>query len=75
MKTIKKLDINELTLKQKLGMLDALFLSPIYSEEEKEYAFELIRRRELGAIWIQQNVPGAYELVKKCARSRITPFS
>ena len=65
MEQVKFLDINELTLKQKLGMLDALFLSPIYSEEEKEYAFRLIRRRELGAIWIQQNVPGAYELVKK----------
>ena len=65
MKIIKKLDINELTLTQKLGMLDALFLSPTYTEDEKEYAFELIRRRELGAVWIQHNVPGAYQLVKK----------
>ena len=65
MKQVKNLNINELTLTQKLGMLDALFLSPIYPEDEKEYAFELIRRRELGAVWIQHNVPGAYELVKK----------
>ena len=65
MKNITPLKAEELTLEQKLGMLDTLFLSPTYPDEKKEYAFDLIRRREIGSIWIQQSVPGAYELVKK----------
>lgn len=65
MKELSMLKIEDLTLEQKLGMLDALFLSPAYSDKEKEYAFDLIRRRSLGAIWIQQSTPGAFELVKK----------
>ncbi len=65
MKKVTMLKIEELTTEQKLGMLDALFLSPAYPDEDKEYAFELIRRRSLGAIWIQVSMPGAIELVKK----------
>ena len=65
MKKITTLKAEELTLEQKLGMLDCLFLSPEYPEEDKEYAFDLIRKRSLGAIWIQASTPGALDLVRE----------
>ena len=65
MKKIKKLNFNELTLDQKLGMLEAGYLSPNTSEEDREYVFDLIRKRSLGAIWIQWNTKGAEDYVKR----------
>ena len=65
MKTVTELNINELTLDQKLGMLEAGYLSPNTSEEDREYVFDLIRKRSLGAIWIQWNTKGAEDYVKR----------
>ena len=65
MKNLTKLNINEMSLDQKLGMLDAAYLSASMTDEQKEYIYELIRRRELGAVWVQWHLGGAAPLVKK----------
>ena len=42
MKEIKALKIEELTLEQKIGMLDAAYIARHYDPEELEYVFDLI---------------------------------
>ena len=41
MKTVSKLDINSLTLDQKLGMLEAGYLSKNVTKENKEYTCKI----------------------------------
>lgn len=65
MKEIKALKIEELTLEQKIGMLDAAYIARHYDPEELEYVFDLIRNRSLGAVWIQIGVKGGDELIAK----------
>ena len=65
MKKLTMLNINDMSIDQKLGMLDAAYLSQSMTSEQKDYIFELIRRRELGAVWVQWHLGGAAPLVKK----------
>lgn len=55
MKEIKELKFEELTLEQKLGLTMTMTLHGTWrTEEEKEFVYDLIRKRALGCVWIQQ---------------------
>ena len=64
MKTVKELKIEELTIKQKLGMLDAAIIASHYPEETLNYVFDLIRNHSLGAVWIQVTGENPEKLTK-----------
>ena len=65
MKKLSELKFEELTLDQKLGMVHAAMIKVDFTDEQKEFVFEQIRNRSLGAVWIQQSVEGAEELIAK----------
>ena len=63
---MKELKFEELTLKQKLGMVYTAFLNSwAKSEDNEEFIFELIKERALGAVWIQQGFRDDVEMLKK----------
>lgn len=74
MKELKKLNIDELTTRQKLGMT---MVGHIYNFEDygindpeamaadAEYVYELIRNHSLGAVWIDTVHPQFEEVMKK----------
>ena len=63
---LKELVFEELTLKQKLGMVYTAFLNSwVKSEDNEEFIFELIKERALGAVWIQQGARDAEEMLAK----------
>ncbi len=61
---MKELKFEELTVKQKLGMVYAATLSGTCSDESKDFVKELIRNHSLGAIWVQWDNPGTDELLQ-----------
>ena len=64
MKEIKELKFEELTLKQKLGLVHAAAASDGTPKEEIECLRELIREHAIGAVWIQWDNGGTDELLK-----------
>ena len=65
MKKLTEIKFEELTTKQKLSMVHAAYINGKSTDEEKEYIFELIRNRALGAVWIQWDTDGAQENINK----------
>ncbi len=53
MKQLRELKFEELTVKQKLGLVNTVVLSADYSDETEEYAVKKIRDHAVGAVWIQ----------------------
>ncbi len=54
MKEKKELKFEELTLKQKLGMVSIATVTTRQNPEYEEFVFNLIKEHSLGAVWIQQ---------------------
>ncbi len=72
MKELKVLKFEELSLKQKLGMVSVANINTRKNPEHEEYILNLIKEHSLGAIWIQQgfvddDMPGLVEKVKEVA--------
>lgn len=65
MKELKELKFEELSVKQKLGMVHAPILSSSCDDDTIEYILSLIREHSLGAVWIQYNNKGAEDFMKK----------
>ena len=66
MKEIKELKFEELTTEQKIGMVTCcLFASSERTEEADEFVYDLIRKRSIGCVWVDQNTPGFDEVMKK----------
>lgn len=66
MKEIKELKFEELTVRQKLGMVFTPLLNRVNpSQEDEDLIFQLIRERALGAVWIQQNFRTPEFYIKK----------
>lgn len=65
---MKEIKIEELSLKQKLGMT---FIATLQRDgdklnpEDDEFVYDLIRNRSLGAIWVQQGFYNTDEVIKK----------
>ena len=64
MKEIKELKFEDLTLKQKLGMVYCATVSGRTSKENVEFVRNLIANHSLGAIWVQWSNAGTDELLK-----------
>ncbi len=64
MKELKELKFEELTTEQKLGLVIAPLFQSYMSDENKEFVFDLIKKRAIGALWINTG-PKAYELIRK----------
>ena len=63
---MKELVFEELSTKQKLGMVFTGFLNSWKkSEDNEEFLFELIKERALGTVWIQQGARDAEEMLEK----------
>ena len=58
MKKVTELKFEELTLKQKLGMVSIATINTRQNPEYEEYVLNMIREHALGAIWIQQGYSG-----------------
>ena len=72
MKEIKELKFEELSLKQKLGMVSIATINTRRNPDYEEYVFNLIREHALGAVWIQQgftedDMPSLVKKVKEIA--------
>ena len=65
---MKEIKIEELSLKQKLGMT---YIACLHRDggkpfpEDTEFVYDLIRNRSLGAVWIQQGFPNTQEAIDK----------
>lgn len=55
MKEIKELKFEELTTKQKLGLVHTPCFGKHCTDEDAEYILNLIRNHSLGAVWVQWN--------------------
>lgn len=69
---MRELKLEELSLKQKLGMLSVATISTRQHPEYEEYVFSLIRERAVGTVWIQQgftndDLPGLVKKIKEIA--------
>lgn len=66
MKELKELKFEELTLKQKLGMVYTGFLNSwVKNEDNENFILDLIKERALGAVWIQQGSRDYIEMLEK----------
>lgn len=65
MKEVKELNFEELSVKQKLGMVHTALLNNNCSEEDREFVYDLIRNRALGAVWIQFTHDDADKYIEK----------
>lgn len=62
---MREIKFEELTTRQKLGMVFAPCLHGEITEEESEFLYQLIRERSLGAVWIQFYHDNAAEKIRK----------
>lgn len=63
---MKELKFEELSVKQKLGMVFTPFLNSwAKSVPDEEFVLELIKERALGSVWIQQGYRDAEEMLKR----------
>ena len=66
MKKLTELKFEELTLERKLGLTMTMTLHGTWrTEEEMEYVYDLIRKRALGCVWVQQGYANTVEVIKK----------
>lgn len=62
---MKELKFEDLSIKQKLGMLlTATYSSWHRSDELDEFIIKMIKEHSLGSIWIQAGLPNAEDLIK-----------
>ncbi len=63
---MKELKFEELSIKQKLGMVFTPFLNSwAKSEPDEEFVLNLIKERALGSVWIQQGYRDAEVMLKR----------
>jgi len=62
---MKELKFEELSVRQKLGMVFTPFLNSwAKSEPDEEFVLSLIKERALGSVWIQQGYRDAEKMLK-----------
>ncbi len=66
MKKLYELKFEELTLEQKLGLTMTMTLHGTWrTDEEKEFVYDLIKKRALGCVWIQQGYENTLSEIAK----------
>lgn len=73
MKELKELKFEELSVKQKLGMIHAAVINP-NDEAQNEFIFERIKEHALGAIWIPSNAKYTDEFLKRVKETADYPI-
>ena len=73
MKVIKELKLEELSVKQKLGMVHSAVV-PFSNEEQAEFVFNQIKNHALGAIWIPSNDPNTEAFLKRVKETADYPI-
>lgn len=72
MKQVKELKFEELTIKQKLGMVSIATINTRQNPEYEEFVLQQIRDHALGAVWVQQgycddDMPGMVKKIREVA--------
>ena len=62
---IKALKLEDLSIKQKLGMTHVAYLSGRSSEETFSYIFSLIRNHSLGGLFIRWDTPNLKDVIRR----------
>ena len=65
MKAVTELKFEDLTLEQKFGIAQVVYIRDDYSDRTKEYIYNMIRNHMLGGIWIQYNEEGYEKMLAK----------
>ncbi len=73
MKKLTELKFEELTLKQKIGLVIAPLLQSTMSDENKQFVFDMIKERALGAIWINTG-PKGFEMIRRIREAADYPI-
>ena len=71
---MKELKLKELTVKQKLGMVMVGQIKGPGTEDNTEYALEMIRNHSLGGIWINPKLANAEEVMAKVKEAADYPI-
>ena len=71
---MKELKFEELTVKQKLGMVMVGQIKGPGTEENTEYALEMIRNHALGGIWINPKLANAAEVIARVKEAADYPI-
>ena len=72
---MKELKFEELTVRQKLGMVFTPFLNSwVKSENDEEFVFQLIKERALGSVWIQQGYRDAEKMLERVQKTADYPI-
>ncbi|MBR5308407.1 MAG: hypothetical protein IKU43_06525 [Clostridia bacterium] len=76
MKELREIKFEELTTRQKLGMVFAPSMHRYNNNwaDDDEFLLDLIRNRSLGAIWIQQKVNNFQEQIKRVKEAADYPI-
>lgn len=75
MKELKELKFEELTLRQKLGMVFTPLINGGKKEErDDDYIIEMIKNRELGSVWIQVGYEDAEEMMQRVKEAADYPI-
>ena len=73
---MKELKFEELTTRQKLGMVTCgLIPFAGRSDAGDEYTLEMIRNRELGSVWVNPNTKNADEIMARIREAADYPSS
>lgn len=69
------LKLEEMTTEQKLGMLFTAYWNPWKNGEDNEkWIFDMIKKRALGSIWLQQSIKGVDEMIQKVRKAADYPI-
>ena len=69
------LKLEEMTTEQKLGMIFTAYWNPWKNGEDNEkWIFDMIKKRALGSIWLQQNTKGVDEMIQKVRKAADYPI-
>ncbi len=74
MRELKELKFEELTLEQRLGMVHSAMVNGNMKSEEIDFVFESIKKRSLGAVWVQFDHPKAEELMQRVKETADYPI-
>ena len=72
MKNVKPLDIKDLTLEQKFGMVICANLR--VGEEDVQTAIQMVKEHRLGAIWLQHDAKEAPEAIARVLEAADYPI-
>ena len=74
---MRELKFEELTLEQKLGMVYTAYRSPWFDHGRKEceeWILSMVKKRALGSVWVQQNLPDSDAFIQQVKETADYPI-